>query len=216
MPGAVGAADASTFNVGANASMMAPINTLNFDATQMQPNQMQPLPPAPYYPGMPGDPYSTMMMPSHMYQGSGMPFVSFNNGIGPVAMPYLPSPQILPPSVGITTTPLETQPQGGLFSEHMFNDSMATFQNLDEQLKGLDRHRAITEHDPFVADQRMAVVQLRAQAKEQMTFWSNKIRDDAQNASKDPDGCCTQQAERPSFLLRTASCPSGCRDIVRQ
>ncbi|RMZ88742.1 hypothetical protein DV736_g4034, partial [Chaetothyriales sp. CBS 134916] len=50
----------------------------------------------------------------------------------------------------------------------MVQDADALFNNLDHQLRLIDRHRAMISHDPNLAAQRMAVVQQRAEAKEQI------------------------------------------------
>ncbi|RMD43612.1 hypothetical protein DV735_g1560, partial [Chaetothyriales sp. CBS 134920] len=50
----------------------------------------------------------------------------------------------------------------------MVQDAEALFNNLDRQLRLIDRHRAMISHDPNLAAQRMAVVQQRAEAKEQI------------------------------------------------
>ncbi|RMZ76930.1 hypothetical protein DV737_g4607, partial [Chaetothyriales sp. CBS 132003] len=50
----------------------------------------------------------------------------------------------------------------------MVQDAEALFNNLDRQLRLIDRHRAMVSHDPNLAAQRLAVVQQRAEAKEQI------------------------------------------------
>jgi hypothetical protein len=43
------------------------------------------------------------------------------------------------------------------------------FSNLDRQLKAIDRHRAMSHHDPNLAAQRYAIVEKRSEAKELVT-----------------------------------------------
>ncbi|ETN45104.1 uncharacterized protein HMPREF1541_09980 [Cyphellophora europaea CBS 101466] len=49
------------------------------------------------------------------------------------------------------------------------------FNNLDRQLKAIDRHRAMSSHDPNLAAQRYAIVEKRAEAKELVTRLSAQV-----------------------------------------
>ena len=191
MPPIAGLAEAATFNAGTNSNVMPSSNPFGFDAARMQPNHLQAMPPMPYYTGMPGDLYGYMMQQSQMYQGVALPFVGFNGATGPnLPMPFIQNPQMLglPPSCGITTTPTGPQPQDFSYAEAVLNEAIATFHTLDEQLKGLDRHRAMTERDPYITEQRMTVAHLRAEAKRQISYWSEMLGRDAHTVTKNAAG----------------------------
>ncbi|ETI21139.1 hypothetical protein G647_07483 [Cladophialophora carrionii CBS 160.54] len=201
MPVSNGVMDAATFAAGTEPTVVASTIPLGFDAIRVQPNYLQAVTASPFYAGMPGDPYSLMPVPSQMYPGSAVPFAGFNGGVGPTfSMPFIPNPQVMgfPPSCGITTTPTVPQLPSGSFDEHMLNESIELFQNLGEQLKALDRHRAMNDRDPYVVDQRKAIVQLRAEAKNQITYWSEKLGQDPhampKNSSGAPNGKLNVQA----------------------
>jgi hypothetical protein len=53
-----------------------------------------------------------------------------------------------------------------VIAQSLLAQAEAHFDNLDRQLKLIDRHRAMTRHDPNVSIQRMAIVEQRAQAKD--------------------------------------------------
>lgn len=177
MPISAGLMDSSAFTGGAIPSVMAANNPFVFDTTRMQQTYPQAMSPVPFYAGMHGDQYGIMMTQSHMYPGAAMPFAGFNGALGPnLPSPFIPNPQMLgpPPSCGITTTPTETQPEANFYAEQALNQAVDHFKTLDEQLKTLDRHRAVSELDPYLANQRMAIVQLRAEAKNHISYWSEK------------------------------------------
>jgi hypothetical protein len=191
IPVSNGVIDASAFTTGTDPSVIASSIPFSFDATCMQPNYLQAMSPAPFYAGMAGDPYSMLPLHSQMYPGSAMPFAGFNGTVGPTfPMPFIPNPHMLgfPPSCGITTTPTVPEIPTGSYAERMVNQFIETFENLGEQLKNLDRHRAMNERDPYVVDQRKAIVQLRAEARDQITFWSGKLGHDPHAIPKNPSG----------------------------
>ena len=61
---------------------------------------------------------------------------------------------------------LDPQVQMVFSTNQMIMDAEALFNNLDRQLKLIDRHRAMNSHDPNLSSQRMAIVQQRAEAKD--------------------------------------------------
>ncbi|KIV93852.1 hypothetical protein PV10_05036 [Exophiala mesophila] len=58
-----------------------------------------------------------------------------------------------------------------LYCHQMLLSAVARFEELDKQLKSLDRHRAMTKLEPNLKEQRVMVVQQRAEAKQTITHW---------------------------------------------
>ena len=172
-------ADPYSFNAGTNGNEMASNALFGFDVNTIPPTFLQTMPSMPYYVGMPADQHNAMLMHSQMFQGGAMPFGAFNAAAGPgYPVPFMPTPPItgLPHSGGITTNPTDPLPQGGSYAEHMQSEAIATFQLLNEQLQNLDRARAMMhDKDPQVVEQRMKIVQLRAEAKEAIGHWSKVL-----------------------------------------
>ncbi|KAJ9613423.1 hypothetical protein H2200_003365 [Cladophialophora chaetospira] len=191
MPIGPGILDTSPFTTGPNANVMAGSNPFAFDVTRMPPGYPQAMSPVPFFAGMHGDPYSMMTMQSQVYPGTPLPVTGLNGGVDPhFPTPFIPNPHMLglPPSCGITTTPTDPLPQASCYGEKILKDSIEQFHTLDEQLKNLDRHRAMHELDPYLASQRMTIVQLRADAKDSATFWAEKVGYDLQGIFKHPTG----------------------------
>ncbi|EXJ55580.1 hypothetical protein A1O7_08508 [Cladophialophora yegresii CBS 114405] len=191
MPVSNGVMDAATFTAGADPSVVASSMPLGLDAGRMQPNYLQAMTSAPFYAAMPGDPYSLTPMHCQINPAGAMPFAGFNGAVAPsFPMPFISNPHMLgfPPSCGITTTPTVPPALSGSYAEHMLNESTELFQNLGVQLRTLDRHRAMNVLDPYVVDQRKAIVQLRAEAKNQITYWSDQVGQDPHPIPKDPNG----------------------------
>ncbi|EXJ74930.1 uncharacterized protein A1O5_01626 [Cladophialophora psammophila CBS 110553] len=174
--GNVGIADACETTTATNANIIAPNNVFAYDGVHHQPNYLQAVTSAPYYAAVLGDAYLVQNPP--MYAGGAMPLGGFNNPVGlAFPIPYVPNAQMLglPPSCGITTTPTEPQLPENVYGQHMLAESTANFEQLDRQLKAIDRHRAMTDSDPSLRDHRIAIVQLRAEAKTMMTYWAKQL-----------------------------------------
>jgi hypothetical protein len=183
--GSIGIPDASTFSPGQDIDVVVPATPPVFDTARMQPGYLQAISSPPFFNGIVSHP-STMMIPAPVFQGVGVPFVGFNGYVNPpVTMPFV-NPQMLTPlpSAGITSNPSGILPEDTAHAEGQLNEATALFQTLDEQLKELDRHRAMTERDPYLSDQRMAIVLRRAEAKEQITHWAEKLGRDPQSLPK--------------------------------
>ena len=181
-----GVMEASEITAGPTVNAVPSTSPFAFDATRMQSACPQPVP---YYAGNPGDPYA--MMNHQMYPTSPMPFAGFNGRPGPILPPpYVHSPQMLgfPTSCGITNGPPGPQPQHSAYTQQMLTESIGLFEDLDRQLKALDRHRAMNERDPYLADQRMAIVTLRAEAKSQCSYWAETIGLDPKDIAKTSNG----------------------------
>ncbi|OAL28825.1 hypothetical protein AYO22_02690 [Fonsecaea multimorphosa] len=195
VPGHGGVADACETTTAADFNILPPNNVFAYDGAPHQPNYLQAVTSAPYYAAVPGDGY--FVQNPQMYPGGAVPLAGFSNPFGlAFPMPYVPSSQILglPPSCGITTTPTDPQPREDAHAREMLSESTANFEEFDRQLKAIDRHRAMTEHDPHVTDHRLAIVQLRAEAKRLMTYWSQKL-------GLDPKGLAKTSTYQPSSTL---------------
>lgn len=73
-----------------------------------------------------------------------------------------------------------------LFCHQMLLNAVARFEDLDKQLKSLDRHRAMTKLEPNLKEQRIMVVQQRAEAKENITHWERSLSKAAALALEQP------------------------------
>ncbi|OQU94586.1 hypothetical protein CLAIMM_00921 isoform 2 [Cladophialophora immunda] len=195
VPGAAGVADACGTTAAANFNVLPLNSVFAYEGAHHQPNYLQAVTSAPYYPPVAGDGY--FMQNPQLYTAGATPLPGFNNPFGlAFPLPYVPNPQILglPPSCGITTTPTDSQPQEDGYNRHMLSESTANFEELDRQLKAIDRHRAMTELDPCLKDQRFAIAQLRGEYKSQMTYWSEKL-------GLDPKALAKNTTHQPNSTL---------------
>ncbi|KIW82209.1 hypothetical protein Z517_05236 [Fonsecaea pedrosoi CBS 271.37] len=185
VPGTGGVTDACGTATTANFNLLTPNNVFAYDGAH-QANYLQAVTSASYFTPVPGDAYF-LQSPQMYSAGGAMPLASFNNTFGlTFPAPYVPNPQVLsiPPSCGIITTPIDSQAREDAYSRHMLSECTAQFEEFDRQLKAIDRHRAMTDPDPYVADQRITIVQLRSEAKSQMTYWSEQLGVDPKSLAK--------------------------------
>ncbi|KAK6381458.1 uncharacterized protein PV06_05012 [Exophiala oligosperma] len=166
-------------------NMMAPTDTFPVDAHRMQTPFYNGVMPTPTFPNIydpfgfaPGQMYPTGTMPPNA------PLSGFSGNMEPqFQMPLVPSTDTtcLP---AVNTVPKEQRPPSNpdeLHSRNMLQEAINRFDDLDQQLKNLDRHRAMGERDPQVVSQRVKIVALRADAKASMNYWTsvveNKLKD---------------------------------------
>lgn len=181
-PATTGFTESSVPGPGAN--VPASINPFGFDFSAIHANYLQAGSTAPYYTGMPADPYSAMMSPQ-MYPAGAIPFLGFTGPVGaPFAMPLFANAQMLgfPPSGGIPTSPTD-QPLTSAHARRMHADAVARFEELEEQLRAMDRHRAMREHDPYLAQQRLAIVTMRSEVKSAISHWEKYLEPNSQDMS---------------------------------
>lgn len=173
-----GFVDASTIPTGINANLMTTSDTYAIDAVAAQPGYM-PLTMSPFYGPAYGDSY---MLSPQMVAGNTValasPLAPFSSPVGATfPMPLVPSQEMfgLPDAGEVPMTPITARLPDGSYDRHMLINAISLFEDLDRQLKSLDRHRAMSNRDSYVAEQRMAIVQLRSEAKTQITFWTDKL-----------------------------------------
>ena len=82
-------------------------------------------------------------------------------------------------------------------AQERFNQAEDAYNNFDLQLKELDRHRAVSHHDPNIANQRMAIVERRAAMKDLMQRATRQL--ELEQSS--------QYHHSPSFLSTHAAVP---------
>ena len=82
-------------------------------------------------------------------------------------------------------------------AQERFNQAEDAYNNFDLQLKELDRHRAVSHHDPNIANQRMAIVERRAAMKDLMQRATRQL--ELEQSSK--------YHHSPSFLGTHAAVP---------
>ena len=100
----------------------------------------------------------------------------------PMQTAYMPFPQTMPCTgygwplpdmygmallnASTATSPVNFQQTFLFTTQQNLVDAEALFDNLDRQLKLIDRHRAMNSHDPNLSAQRIAIVQQRAEIKD--------------------------------------------------
>ena len=101
-----------------------------------------------------------------MYPGYYIPNPSFNGNMGyiPLAGWQPPTAPVAPPMTD-RFEGVEPTTQLLVTAQSCLSQAQSQYDLLDRQLKSMDRHRAMGNHDPSLAAQRMAVVQQRAELK---------------------------------------------------
>lgn len=189
MPVNTGVINTPTITAGINVNLMSTSDAFAMDATSAQPNYLPAVAPAPYYPATYNDPYG--LQSPQLFQGGAVhlasPLNGFNAAVGTsFPIPLVPSPEMygIPASGGQPLSPIDGIPQENAYANHMLAESIAIFEDLDRQLKSLDRHRAMNNLDPCIVEQRKAITQLRANAKSQITYWTERLGFDNKGALK--------------------------------
>ena len=139
------------------------------------------------------EPFSTLISPHNLpspYPQTTMPLMAptGTEGIfGALSMPMynVPMSPLTPMTpVGMWPYPDPYTTQFGLASSsdtqfmamhQMLAQNTERFDELDRQLKLMDRHRAMSNHDRALAMQRMVIVQQRAEAKQNISWLSNAL-----------------------------------------
>ncbi|EXJ94358.1 hypothetical protein A1O1_02752 [Capronia coronata CBS 617.96] len=179
----------NAFNAGINVNLVSPGDALALDnATAQSQHWLAPIPSAPGGPTMFPDPY--YLQSPQLFPSCAMPLtppVSGFNGTldGQYPVAFVPFPDMMgfpgPTDMPIMTGELAQAEASSL--DHMIAGATARFQELDRQLKMIDRHRAMRVRDPYLSEHRMAVVEMRANAKSEISYWSN-LASEAKSAPK--------------------------------
>ena len=154
-----------------------------------------------FFSGMPLDSYG--MHSPQLFPVTSVPYSQGAGAYhGALGVPY---PQPLYPCGEMYGFPspqpvLDVQTSQQFHYQHMLLDARSLFEELDKQLKSIDRHRAMNNHDPNLAEQRMAIVQQRAEAKNSIAWWEEKL---AREAAAHPPRFMPQQGT--TFNVRAAS-----------
>ena len=153
-----------------------------FPAAQFVPNAVSAqsptfplIQPVPLFPGLSLDGYAVQPAPS--FPMAGFPFGQGTSTYpGPLGTPYHPSLYSYGDTYGIPCPmPMANGQAALMYCQHMLLAAKATFEELDKQLKSIDRLRATINHDINVTNQRMAIVTQRADVKKEITYWEEKL-----------------------------------------
>lgn len=131
--------------------------------------------PSPLFSGVPFDAYG-----SHSPQMFPLNAIQLGQGVGayngPLGVQYHPSLYPYGEVYGLPT-PLAMSNGEAIqaYCQHMILTAKSTFEELDKQLKSIDRHRAMTKHDPNISQQRMAIVNQRADVKNEIKHWEDRL-----------------------------------------
>lgn len=143
------------------------------NATSVHPATFPVMQPSPLFPGVPLDGYAVQPPPI-------FPLAPFPLGQGSTPYPgslgaqYHPSLYPYGDPYGVPS-PMADGQAAQMYCQHMVLAARATFEELDKQLKSIDRLRATINHDNHVTNQRMAVAQQRADVKKEITYWEEKL-----------------------------------------
>lgn len=162
------------------ANLMATTDTFAVDAHRLQtPFYNNGVLPPPTFLNM-YDPFG--FAPGQMYPAGTMPHNAPLTGFSgnmepPYQMPLVPSPEnnCLPTTDTVSNDQRPPSVPDDQHSRNMLQDAINRFDDLDQQLKNLDRHRAMGERDPQVVSQRVTIVGLRADAKASMNYWTSVV-----------------------------------------
>ena len=127
----------------------------------------------------------------HMYQfySPGVPYdsaASFGSDVKPMAM------------TGQAGYSLDQGYFQMMTAQDRLNQAEDAYNNFDLQLKELDRHRAVSNHDPNISNQRMAIVERRAGMKDLMQRARRQLEFEQSN----------NYHHSPSFLGTNAAVPA--------
>jgi len=133
--------------------------------------------PSPLFSGVPFDAYG-----SHSPQMFPLNAIHLGQGIGaysaPLGIQYHPS--LYPYGdvyglPGLVPTGMSNGEAIQAYCQHMILTAKSTFEELDKQLKSIDRHRAMTDRDPNITQQRVAIVNQRADVKQEIKHWEERL-----------------------------------------
>ena len=88
-------------------------------------------------------------------------------------------------------------------AQERFNQAEDAYNNFDLQLKELDRHRAVSHHDPNIANQRMAIVERRAAMKDLMQRATRQLELEQSSRYHHSPSFMSTHAAVPPFVSQT-------------
>ncbi|KIV87231.1 hypothetical protein PV11_02789 [Exophiala sideris] len=181
-----------------NVNLMAYHDAYAMDATSCQPPFSPGTMTAPLFPGM-YDPFG--ISAAQMYPPASLaitaPLTGFSGNMeAPFPMHMLAQPELpfVPAMDAMPAPQTGLKVPDDLHSNKMLQAAVARYNDLDQQLKNLDRHRAMGDHDPQLANQRMHIVEMRAEAKSVANYWTSVYSNDLKAIGK-------QAADRPTSTL---------------
>ncbi|KAJ9501501.1 hypothetical protein H2202_003295 [Exophiala xenobiotica] len=181
-----------------NVNLMATADAFSMDAPRVQAPLFPGLLTPPMFPSM----YDPFGVPGgQLYPASTLPLAAPLTGFsgnmdGPYSMHMLPSPELtyFPVMDAMPAAQNGVRLPEDLHSNKMLQDSITRFNDLDQQLKNLDRHRAMGERDPQLIGQRITIVELRADAKAAMNYWTSVVENELKALGQ-------QSVDRPTSTL---------------
>ncbi|KAI1610729.1 hypothetical protein EDD36DRAFT_420762 [Exophiala viscosa] len=181
-----------------NVNLMAYPDAYAMDAASCPPPLSPGMMTAPLFPNM-YDPFG--MQSAQMYPPATLaitaPLAHFSGNMeAPYPMPMLAQPEVpvVPPMDPMPPPQTGLNAPDELHSNKMLQSALARYNDLDQQIKNLDRHRALGDHDPLLATQRMNIVEMRAEARSLYNYWTSIVSNDLKAIGK-------QAADRPTSTL---------------
>ncbi|KEF53037.1 uncharacterized protein A1O9_10945, partial [Exophiala aquamarina CBS 119918] len=131
--------------------------------------------PSPLFSGVSFDPYG-----AHSPQIFPMNATLFGQGVGaysgPLGAQYHPTLYPYGDLYGVPgTSPMLTGEAYSTYCQHMILTVKSAFEELENQLRSIDRCRAMINHDANLSQQRMAVAKQRSDMKDEIKYWENKL-----------------------------------------
>ena len=178
-----------------NVNLMAYPDAYAMDATSCQPPLSPGMITAPWIQSM-YDPFGMQVYPPATLAMTA-PLTGFSGNMEtPYPMPMLPQPEVpfVPAMDAMPAPQTGLKAPDDLHSNKMLQTAVTRYNDLDQQLKNIDRHRALGDHDPLLANQRMHIVEMRAEAKSVANYWTGVYSNDLMAIGK-------QAAGRPTSTL---------------
>lgn len=158
---------------GLDLRFLPPPESLSTTTVSSQPESYTLLPHHSIYPLPSFDPYGLPSPP--LYPASAVSFTPAIGGFGgPFNLPGYSGPPV-PYGEMYSLTGSQQMADNQLYCQNILMNVMTRFDDLDKQLKSLDRHRAMSGPDPAITEQRMMVAQQRAEAKLAVSYWQQTV-----------------------------------------
>lgn len=186
-------ANPHTMTAGINVNLGVTADAFAIDSTAAQSHFFPAFMPAPLFHGMYCDPFGMAATP--IFSNGAMPLPApLTAFAGPMSatfsMPLVSSPEVpYPPALcAPPAIQKEIKTPEDFLSFQKSREAEDRFEELGQQLKLLDRHRAMGARDPHLGGQRMTIVQLRSDTKLEMAYWKEMLENDMKMLAQRP-GC---------------------------
>jgi hypothetical protein len=203
LPGETTAFDKNSLGLGMNMSTANDLLGAASIATTAQSPTYPLFQPAPLFSPMSTASYALHSPP--LYPMTSMAFdpIAFQ---GPYGVPYMQN-LFYTDAYGLSSPQFGFDEQSVVFNcQHQLATARATFEELDMQVKSIDRHRAMNNLEPHLAQQRLLIVQQRADTKAVISAWEQKLAEAIQSSQKSqkPSTSSSFNVQAPSYVPQTS------------